>query len=149
LTTVFPDLDAAFLDSIRDYTAGDPMRPRMRWTNLSLRALRKKLIERGFRVGREAVTALLRRHRFGRRQAQKKMSTKRHPHRDKQFCIIAQLRRDYENSANRLCHELQAFPKKLARTGRNQGLSGAPVGETILNKYLYKINSWQSRGKAK
>lgn len=100
MTTVFPDLGAAFLDIIRDYTAGDPMRPRVRWTNLSLRALRKKLIERGFRVGREAVTALLQRHRFGRRQAQKKMSTKRHPHRDKQFCLIAQLRRDYENSAN-------------------------------------------------
>ena len=100
MTTVFPDLGTAFLDIIRDYTAGDPMRPRARWTNLSLRALRSKLIERGFRVGREAVKALLRRHRFGRRQAQKKMSTKRHPHRDKQFCIIAQLRRDYENSSN-------------------------------------------------
>ena len=100
MTTVFPDLGAAFLDIIRDYTAGDPMRPRARWTNLSLRALRKKLIKRGFRVGREAVAGLLRRHRFGRRQAQKKMSTKRHPHRDKQFRIIAQLRRAYENSAN-------------------------------------------------
>jgi hypothetical protein len=100
LNAVFPDLDAAFLDVTRDYTAGDPMRPRSRWTNLSLRALRRRLIERGFRVGREAVTTLLRRHHFGRRQAQKKLSAKRHPHRDKQFRKIAQLRHDYENSAN-------------------------------------------------
>ena len=76
------------------------MRPGVRWTNLSLRALRRKLIERSFRVGLGAVTALLRRHHFGRRQAQKKLSAKRHPLRDKQFCKIAQLRREYGNSFN-------------------------------------------------
>jgi Rhodopirellula transposase DDE domain len=100
LTTVFPSIDAAFLDVIRDYTAGDPMRPGVRWTNLSLRGLRKRLVGRGFRVGLEAVATFLRRHHFGRRQAQKKLSVKRHPLRDKQFRKIAQLRREYENSAN-------------------------------------------------
>jgi hypothetical protein len=100
LTTVFPTIDTAFLDVIRDYTAGDPMRPGVRWTNLSLRALRKKLIGRGFRIGREAVAALLRRHHFGHRQAQKKLSIKRHPLRNQQFLKIAQLKREYENTAN-------------------------------------------------
>ena len=76
------------------------MRPGVRWTNLSLRALRRKLIERGFRVCRQAVATLLRRHHFGRRQAQKKLSAKRHPQRDLQFRKIAQRRREYENSSN-------------------------------------------------
>jgi hypothetical protein len=100
LTSIFPGLDDAFLAIIRDYTAGDPMRLGVRWTNLSLRRLRKLLIKRGFRTGVESVAQLLRRHHFCRRKAQKKLSAQRHPQRDKQFRKIAQLRWEYENSPN-------------------------------------------------
>src|SRR5262249_46920258 len=44
LTKVFPGLDDAFLALLHDYTAGDPMRPGVRWTNLSLRRIRSDLI---------------------------------------------------------------------------------------------------------
>jgi hypothetical protein len=121
LTSVFPSLDAAFLQIIRDYTAGDPMRLGVRWTNLSLRALREKLIPCGFRIGVAAVAALLRRHHFGRRQAQKKLSAKRHPQRDKQFRKIAQLRHDYENSGNPIISvdtKKKEFIGNLFRDGR-------------------------------
>ena len=37
--TLFPDLDAAFREVVRPYTAGDPMREGVLWTNLSLRRL--------------------------------------------------------------------------------------------------------------
>ena len=100
MTSVLPGLDDAFLNVVRDYTAGDPMRIGVLWTNLSLRALRRKLIQRGFRIGRTAVAELLRRHHFGRRKAQKKLSAKRHPQRNQQFLKIAQLRHAYENSPN-------------------------------------------------
>jgi hypothetical protein len=100
LTTVFPGLDAAFDELIADYTAGDPMRPGVRWTNLSLRRLRTALRQRGFPLGVAAVAQLLRRHHFGRRQAQKKLSATRHPQRDQQFRKIARLRAEYENSPN-------------------------------------------------
>lgn len=95
---VFPTLDDAFADLIRDYTAGDPMRPGVRWTNLSLRRIRSALLDRGFRIGVGAVTRLLRRHRFGRRKAQKRLSRTRHPQRDQQFQKIARLRAEYEGS---------------------------------------------------
>jgi hypothetical protein len=100
LTKVFPGLDEAFAALIRDYTAGDPMRPGVRWTNLSLRRIRADLIGRGFRVGVKSVARLLRRFHFGRRQAQKKLSAKRHPQRDRQFRKIERLRAEYEASAN-------------------------------------------------
>lgn len=100
MTKVFPGLDAAFLALIHDYTAGDPMRPGVRWTNLSLRRIRIDLIGSGFRIGVKSVAQLLLRFRFGRRQAQKKLSTKRHPQRDQQFRKIERLRAEYQGSAN-------------------------------------------------
>src|SRR5215204_2536933 len=39
LTRIFPGLDAAFADVVCGYTAGDPMRPGLLWTNLSLRRI--------------------------------------------------------------------------------------------------------------
>jgi hypothetical protein len=61
LTKVFPALTDAFLAVIRDYTAGDPMRPGVLWTNLSLRRIRSELIQRGFRIAVKSVAKLLRR----------------------------------------------------------------------------------------
>lgn len=121
MTCVFPNLDAAFLQMIRDYTAGDPMRPGVRWTNLSLRDLRAKLILDGFRVSLAAVSALLRRHHFGRRQAQKKLSAKRHPQREQQFRKIAQRRREYEDAGNPIVSvdtKKKEFIGNLFRAGR-------------------------------
>jgi hypothetical protein len=118
---VFAALDAAFADVVRDYTAGDPMRPGVRWTNLSLRRIRAALIRRGFRVGVGAVAQLLRRHGFGRRKAQKKLSGKRHPQRDQQFRKIARLRAEYENSPNPIISvdtKKKEFVGNLYREGR-------------------------------
>jgi hypothetical protein len=100
LTKVFPHLDEAFLALLHDYTAGDPMRPGVCWTNLSLRRIRADLIRYGLRIGVKAVATLLRRFHFGRRQAQKKLSPKRHPQRDQQFRNIQRLRAAYAASLN-------------------------------------------------
>jgi hypothetical protein len=58
------------------------------------------LIPYGFRIGVKSVANVLLRFRFGRRQAQKKLSPKRHPQRDAQFRKIARLRAEYEGSNN-------------------------------------------------
>jgi Rhodopirellula transposase DDE domain len=118
---VFPALDAAFAETVRNYTAGDPMRPGVLWTNLSLRRIRAALVERGFRVGVKAVAQLLLRHRFGRRKAQKKLSGKRHPQRDQQFRQIARLRVEYEKSPNPILSvdtKKKEFVGNLYREGR-------------------------------
>jgi hypothetical protein len=121
LARVFPALGDAFAAVLRDYTAGDPMRPGVRWTNLSLRRIRIDLIKRGFRIGVKSVAKLLRREGFGRRQAQKKLSGKRHPQRDQQFRKIARLRAEYENSPNPIISvdtKKKEFVGNLYRAGR-------------------------------
>jgi Rhodopirellula transposase DDE domain len=121
LTRVFPRLDDAFSAVIRDYTAGDPMLPQARWTNLSLRRIRADLIGRGFRIGVKSVAKLLRRFGFGRRKAQKKLSAKRHPQQDQQFRNIARLRAEYESSPNPIISvdtKKKEFIGNLYREGR-------------------------------
>jgi hypothetical protein len=88
-------LDAAFLDVVSDRTAGDPMRPGVRWTNLSLAAIAKRLAAAGFAVGRRAVRRLLRRHRLGRRKLSKNVVMGDRPGRDAQFLNIARLQGEY------------------------------------------------------
>ena len=98
--SLFPDLDAAFLEIVRPYTAGDPMQPGALWTNLSLRRLAAELAQRGFRVSVSVVVQLLHKHRLGRRKALKKRAFKHHPHSDRQFQNIARLRALYEKAGN-------------------------------------------------
>jgi hypothetical protein len=98
--TLFPDLDAAFLATVESFTAGDPMRLGVLWTNLSLRELARQLRQRGFPVSVAVVKQLLKRHRLGRRKAQKKRALGRHAQGDQQFQKIARLRAEYENSPN-------------------------------------------------
>lgn len=93
--TLFPGLDEAFLEIVSDRTAGDPQRPGRLWTNLSLREIAAALRARGLRVSVTVVRRLLCRHRLGRRQAQKKQTMGQHRNRDRQFQIIARLRREY------------------------------------------------------
>jgi hypothetical protein len=43
---LFPDLEPAFLDVLKDHTAGDPMRPEVRWTNLTPQEIADRLRQR-------------------------------------------------------------------------------------------------------
>jgi hypothetical protein len=94
-STAMTSLDAAFLRVVSDRTAGDPMRPGVRWTNLPLKAIVARLAAAGFAVGRRAVRRLLRRHRFGRRKLSKNVVMGDRPGRDAQFLNIARLKSEY------------------------------------------------------
>ena len=88
-------LDAAFLAVVADHTAGDPMRAEVRWTNLGLAALARRLA-----VGRWAVRRPLRRHGFRRHGFRRRRATKDRrmgdrPGRDEQFRRIAALKAEY------------------------------------------------------
>lgn len=98
--TLFPGLDAAFLDVINPRVAGDPMREGVLWTNLSRADIVAELGERGFQVSVPVVSQLLDRHHLGRRKAQKTLPLERHAQRDQQFHNIARFRAEYENSPN-------------------------------------------------
>jgi len=91
-----PGLDAAFLDIVRDYTAGDPMREEVLWTNLAHQEIADKLKARGMNASVRIVKQLLRKHGFKKRKARKSLSTGTNADRDAQFRRIAELRAQYE-----------------------------------------------------
>ena len=53
------DINAVFLDVIRDHTAGDPMKVGVKWTNLSKAQIVEKMSERGISVSKNIVKKLL------------------------------------------------------------------------------------------
>jgi hypothetical protein len=119
--TLFPDLDAAFLDIIRTRVAGDPMREGVLWTNLSRATIAGELGKRDFRVSVPIVAQLLERHNLGRRKAQKTLPLQRHAQRDQQFQIIARYRAEYESSPNPILSidtKHKEFLGRLFRAGR-------------------------------
>ena len=68
-----PGIDEAFLDVVKNNTAGDPMQEDVLWTNLSRREIALRLDEQhDIQVSDTVVEQLLKKHNFTRRKAQKK-----------------------------------------------------------------------------
>jgi Rhodopirellula transposase DDE domain len=89
-------IEANFWEVLKDHTAGDPMRPEVKWTNLSRRQIAKRIKDLGTPVSRHVVSQLLRKHRFRRRKALKKTTMgPRNPNRNAQFENIARLKNEY------------------------------------------------------
>lgn len=85
---------------LRDYTAGDPMRENVRWTNLTQKEIVERLAVAGMPVSVTVVKALLRNHPYVKRKAQKAPAMGQHPDRHAQFENIAQLKQTYLESEN-------------------------------------------------
>lgn len=78
-----------------EFTAGDPMREGVLWTNLSRREISRRLREMGTPASRHVVRKLLKRSGMGQRTARKKKSMGAHPDRNAQFEKIAKLKTQY------------------------------------------------------
>lgn len=96
MTSTCPALAANLRQLLAEFTAGDPMRAGVLWTNLSLRELSRRLAELGTPAGRRTIRRMLRQLNVGRRTARKKKTMGHHPDRNAQFENIARLRREYQ-----------------------------------------------------
>jgi Rhodopirellula transposase DDE domain len=85
---------------LHDYTAGDPMREGVQWTNLTMKEIGERLAEVGTPVSRPVGKALLRTHHYVSRKAQKAQAMGQHPERNAQFEYIAQLKQTDGESEN-------------------------------------------------
>ena len=74
------------------------MREGVLWTNLSLRELSRRLIERGTPASRRTIRRLLRVLKIGRRTARKKKTMGHHPDRNAQFENITRLRQKFHEA---------------------------------------------------
>src|ERR1700745_4061709 len=76
------------------------MRAGVLWTNLSLRALSRRLVAMGTPASRRTIRRRLKKLKIGCRTARKKKTMGHHPDRNAQFENIARLRREYEASGD-------------------------------------------------
>jgi Rhodopirellula transposase DDE domain len=95
-----PTLEANLRTLLQEFTAGDPMREGVLWTNLSLRELSRRLLALGTPASRRTIRRLLRKLKVGCRTARKKKTMGHHPDRNAQFENIARLQREYEASGD-------------------------------------------------
>ncbi len=69
MTLKCPELEANFLRLLAEFTAGDPMRVGILWTNLSRSEISLRLAEMGTPCSRNSVKKLLKKHGLGHRKA--------------------------------------------------------------------------------
>jgi len=95
------DIDEQFLDVLKNYTAGDPMNEKIKWTNLTPKEIAEKLeVQYHVRVSETVVRQLLRKHDYRRRKAQKTKTAKTVQNRNEQFENIATQQADYRMVGN-------------------------------------------------
>ena len=66
------DIDAVFLLLLKEHTAGDPMDEKVKWTDLTCANISAFLAKKGFKVSRNIVRKLLKKHGYVKRKALKK-----------------------------------------------------------------------------
>ncbi len=86
-----PDITTVFLQLLKEHTAGDPMDEKLKWTNLSCSDIADLLATKGFKVSRNIIRKLLKKHGYVKRKALKK-STGAHVNRNAQFERITRLK---------------------------------------------------------
>lgn len=85
---------------LENHTAGDPVKPDVLWTNLSVSAITDRMAELGTPVDRSIVEQLLDQAHLGRRQAFKTMAMDASKDRNQQFQIISFYKDFYFDSLN-------------------------------------------------
>ena len=95
----YEGIDEAFLHAVQNDIAGDPMSEDIRWTYLTHEEIKQRLFKQsGINVSVTVIKKLLKKHRFKRRQAEKKQTMKQVEGRDEQFEHIATLKAQYQQA---------------------------------------------------
>lgn len=66
------NINKIFLEILRDYTAGNPMKEDVKWTNLTKVQIQKEMAKKGIEISKNIVKRLLEKNNFVKRKAQKK-----------------------------------------------------------------------------
>lgn len=94
------NINEVFLDVLRNFTAGDPMDEKVKWTNLSKAEIRDLMKNQGIVISRNIVKKLLKKNGYVKRKLLKMKSIGEHENRDEQFVKISGLRKKYDKSPN-------------------------------------------------
>lgn len=94
------DINDVFLSILKEHTAGEPTDEKVKWTNLTRANIASELNKNGFKVSRNVVKKLLKKHGFVKRKPFKNKACGKHVDRNAQFERIAELRKSYEADGN-------------------------------------------------
>ena len=90
-----PELETIFLEILKDHTAGDPMNPEIRWTNLNIVGIQEKFASKDKEVGVKIIKQLLKKHGYKKRKAKKVLTQKTVENRNEQFENIKKIKEEY------------------------------------------------------
>ena len=93
-------LNTAFLEVLKEHTAGNPMDEKIIWTDLTLLEISQHLIKKGFQVGKYVIKQLLKKYGYVKRNASKSESIGSSENRNEQFENIARLKAEYLAAGN-------------------------------------------------
>jgi len=93
-------LEEAFLEVLKENTAGSPMDEKIKWTNLSREKIVEYLEKKGFKVSVPVVRDLLKKNNFKRRKPFKTIAGGESEFRDEQFKNIENLKEKYHKQGN-------------------------------------------------
>jgi len=95
-----PGINEVFLQVIEDSTAGDPMDANIKWTNLGLNQISKRMTALGAPVSITVVKKLLKKHGFKKRKALKNETIGSCENRNEQFENINAIKERYLENGN-------------------------------------------------
>lgn len=93
-------INKKFLLILHNYTAGDPMDFKVRWTHLTHQQIADKFKEININVSRKIVKQLFKKHGYVKRKAEKSLTSGYCKYRNEQFEILTKLKARYEANGN-------------------------------------------------
>lgn len=95
-----PGIDDLFLKVLKDFTAGDPMDQKVKWTHLTYSEIIEAMSLEGIDISKPIVKKLFKRHGYVKRKAFKNIKLGTAENRNEQFENIAEKKRMYEDAGN-------------------------------------------------
>jgi len=96
------EIDDVFLNVLKDFTAGNPMEQKIKWTHLSYSKITEAMSLEGVKISKPIVKKLFKRHGYVRRKTVKSIKPGIAENRNEQFDNIAEKRRSMRERKIRL-----------------------------------------------
>jgi len=93
-------IDDVFLNVLKNFTAGDPMDQKVKWTHLTHSEIVEAMSLEGIDISKPIVKKLFKRHGYVKRKAVKNIKLGTTENRDEQFENIAEKKKIYEDAGN-------------------------------------------------
>ena len=100
LIEIMEGLNEAFLDVLKENTAGSPMKESIKWTNLTRPKIVELLEKKNFKISVRVVDNLLKENGFSKRKPFKNVAGSSHKDRNQQFEKIKNLKDKYNAKGN-------------------------------------------------